>query len=217
VFTGIVEAVGRVLSVTGEGGLVRLEVSSPGITSGCVAGDSIAVNGVCLTVTAGAYERLRFQVGRETLDRSTLGGLGPGDAVNLERALPAGGRFGGHFVTGHVDGVGEVASVERGGGQSTVRLALPGELAEYIVPKGSVALDGVSLTVAAKDRRSFSVALVPFTLEHTTLGAWRKGDRVNVETDVIVKTVFAYLDTRMDQRTGAETVTLDFLREHGFA
>jgi len=217
VFTGVVETIGRVQSLSRAGESATIAVNAGQLAAGCADGDSVSINGVCLTVVSVDGELLRFDIGQETLARSTLGDSRSGDVVNLERAMPADGRFGGHFVQGHIDGKGLVRSVERRNGQSTVRVSAPGELSDQIVVKGSVALDGVSLTVAAKQGSDFSVALVPFTLEHTTLGAWETGRRVNVETDLIVKCVFAYLDARGGRRGETGAITAQFLRERGFA
>jgi riboflavin synthase len=187
-FTGIVEAVGEVL-VAGEG---RVAIASP--LDGMAPGDSIAVEGVCLTAAEVSAGTFTANLSEETLARTTLGNLRPGVAVNLERPLQAGGRFGGHVVQGHVDGVTTIAGVERHPGSATMSFRLPGGLARYLVEKGSVAVDGVSLTVAALDAATFSVALVPYTLEHTTLGAKGAGAEVNLEVDVLAKYVERLLE-----------------------
>lgn len=196
-FTGIVEELGSVVAIEpdGEGG-ARLVVSGPLVCDGARHGDSIAVSGVCLTVTApdqGEPGTVAVDVMAETLSRSSLGGLSPGDAVNLERAMPADGRFGGHLVQGHVDGVGQVVDRVPGGRWETVRFAVPARLAHYLAEKGSVAVDGVSLTVVAVDEEaggqgcSFTVGLIPTTLAATTLGRTTPGSPVNLEVDVVAK------------------------------
>ncbi|MBE3009324.1 riboflavin synthase [Microbispora sp. NEAU-D428] len=189
-FTGIVEELGEVVALEPRGDSARLTVRGPVVTADARHGDSIAVNGVCLTV-AGAAEGDSFtaDVMKETLDRSSLGALRPGSRVNLERAVRADQRLGGHIVQGHVDGTGEVLSREPGEHWEVVRLSLPANLARYVVEKGSIAVDGVSLTVAAVTDDSFSVSLIPTTLELTTLGRKQPGEPVNLEVDVIAKYV----------------------------
>lgn len=192
-FTGIVEEIGEVLAVDGAAGSARITVRGPVVTADAAHGDSIAVAGVCLTVTgdvvAGAFTA---DVMRETLDRTTLGRLRAGDPVNLERAVPAAGRLGGHVVQGHVDGVGRVVERTPGERWETVRIAVPPRLARYVAEKGSVAVDGVSLTVASVDdgaEPTFTVGLIPTTLQATTLGRAPVGAEVNIEVDVIAKYV----------------------------
>ncbi|MEC9373176.1 MAG: riboflavin synthase, partial [Planctomycetota bacterium] len=183
-FTGLIQAVGRIERIEPSAAGVRLSVDPGGWTHRPAPGDSIAVNGVCLTVaTEGAS--IGFDVITETLRRSTLGGLEAGSRVNLEHAARADTLLGGHIVQGHVDGVGEVT--RSGGGAEDWRLAVRvgEELMDYIAEKGSVAIVGVSLTVAGAGRDGFEVALIPVTLERTTLGSLRAGDRVNIETDII--------------------------------
>ena len=185
-FTGIVRERGRVVSAESNGGGVHLRIAAPE-TAGAALGDSIAVSGCCLTVTAADGETLEFDAVPETIARTTLGGLEPGAEVNLEPALRAGEPLGGHFVQGHVDGRARVQALEREGEGSRLRLQLPPELHRYCVEKGSLAVDGVSLTIAALYEGGVEIALVPFTLEHTTLGALAPGDEVNVEVDLLAK------------------------------
>ncbi len=189
-FTGIVEEIGQVLAVARRAEVVELRVAGPAVTADTAVGDSIAVNGVCLTVT-GVVPGAGFTVELvpETLRSSSLAGVAPGSRVNLERAVTAGTRLGGHIVQGHVDGVATVLSRHPGGRSVEVRFSLPAELARYVVPKGSVAVDGVSLTVAALTTDDFTVALIPTTLAATTLGERAEGDPVNIEVDVIAKYV----------------------------
>jgi riboflavin synthase len=184
-FTGIVEERGTVASL--EGG--RLTVACRTAADGTVPGDSISVNGVCLTAVKVTPELLTFDLTPETLARSSLGILRPGDPVNLERPVTLASRLGGHLMQGHVDGVGTVEDVVPNDPGATMRIRLGPELGRYAVEKGSIAVDGVSLTVAGTDDGSISVALIPHTLTATTLGARRPGDRVNVEVDVIAKYV----------------------------
>jgi len=189
VFTGIVEAVGSVESVEPAGELLRLVVRAPELAREARVGDSVAVRGACLTVTRAEAGCLHFEAVRETLARTALGELRAGAAVNLERALRAGGRLDGHLVQGHVDGVGRVAALRREGEDVRLFVECAAEVAEHLVEKGSVAIDGVSLTVVGARDGGFDVALVPHTLAATTLGALRPGDRVNLEVDVLAKYV----------------------------
>ncbi len=187
-FTGIVEEIATVVGLIRSGKLARLEVEAAGTVEGTEIGGSIAVNGVCLTVVERRPKGFAFEVGPETLARTTLGGLRGGDAVNLERPLRFGGALGGHLVLGHVDGVGTVDEVTRVESTTRVRVALPGpELEPLLIPQGSVAVDGVSLTVAALGGRSFEVLLIPHTLSATTLGRLVARQAVNIEADVIGK------------------------------
>ena len=185
-FTGIVRERGRVVSADRNGGGVRLRISAAE-TAQAAPGDSISVSGCCLTVTTADGEALEFDAVPETLERTTLGALEPGAEVNLEPALRAGEPLGGHFVQGHVDGRARVAAVDPDGPGARLRLELPAELHRYCVEKGSIAVDGVSLTIAALHDDGVELALVPFTLEHTTLGALVPGDEVNVEVDLLAK------------------------------
>ena len=187
VFTGIVRELGRVVSAQENGGGVRLRIQAGATASTAAPGDSVAVNGCCLTVTAVAEGTLDFDAVAETLARTTLGGLDQGAEVNLESALRAGEPLGGHFVQGHVDGRGRVAALDRDNDSARLRLELAPELLRYCVEKGSVAIDGVSLTIAALGDDCVEIALVPFTLEHTTLARLSAGDEVNVEVDLLAK------------------------------
>jgi riboflavin synthase len=191
-FTGIVEERGAVLESSGR----RVVVSCRTVTEGSEVGSSIAVNGVCLTVVERGEGKLAFDVSEETLARSALGRLRPGQPVNLERPVTLLTRLGGHLVQGHVDGVGTVASLDLDGGGATMRVQAPAEVSRYLVEKGSVAVDGVSMTVAGldPDGESFSIALIPHTLAVTTLGSARPGDPVNLEVDVIAKHVERLLE-----------------------
>jgi riboflavin synthase len=185
-FTGLIEEVGEVLALEGA----RLVVASRLVSADATAGASIAVNGACLTVVARGDERLAFDVGPETRARTTLGDLAPGDPLNLERPLRLGGLVGGHLVQGHVDGVGIVTGMSREGDTARLRVDCQDEaLAALLIPQGSVAVDGVSLTVAALDGRAFEIMLIPHTLAQTTLGWLKPGKRVNLEMDMIGKYV----------------------------
>ncbi|WP_028932265.1 riboflavin synthase [Pseudonocardia spinosispora] len=191
-FTGIVEEVGEVVDVRRHDDVVVLAVRGPTVSLDAKHGDSISVNGCCLTVVdaEGATDGVfHLELVPETLKRTSLGAAVTGAKVNLERAVPAGGRLGGHIVQGHVDGVGALLSRSPGERSDEVRFSLPAELARYVVEKGSIAVDGVSLTVAGADRDSFTVALIPTTLADTTLGIRGPGDAVNLEVDVVAKYV----------------------------
>jgi riboflavin synthase len=189
VFTGIVREVGRVAALDGGSDGVRLEVDAPETAAAVAIGDSVAINGVCLTAVAVADGRIAFDAVPETLARTSLGRLGAGATVNVEPALRAGEPLGGHYVQGHVDGVGTVRSADAEGDGRRVWFDAPPELLRYVVEKGSVAVEGTSLTVADLDGAGFAVALIPHTLEATTLGALTPGDPVNLEADVLAKYV----------------------------
>jgi riboflavin synthase len=189
VFTGIVREVGTVAAVGGDGGGIRLELDAPETAAATQVGDSVSINGCCLTAVSVAGSRLAFDAVPETLARTSLDRLAPGSRVNLEPALRAGEPLGGHYVQGHVDGVGSVRSVEQEGDGRRVWFDAAPELLRYVVEKGSVAVEGTSLTVADLDDAGFAVALIPHTLEVTTLGAVAPGDRVNLEADVLAKYV----------------------------
>ena len=195
-FTGIVEELGEVLAVEPQPDAARLTVRGPLVTSDAVHGASIAVNGVCLTVVESADGAFTADVMHETLERSSLGALLPGSRVNLERPVTLADRLGGHLVQGHVDGTGTVLDRSPSEHWDVVRIALPDDLGRYVVEKGSITVDGVSLTVVEAAREWFSVSLVPTTLELTTLGAKKVGDLVNLEVDVVAKYVERMLEWR---------------------
>ncbi len=191
-FTGIVEELGEVVGLERDGDSARLVVRGPTVTADASRGDSIAINGVCLTVTGTGGGEFAADVIGETLKHSTLGSLAPGTAVNLERAMRPDGRLGGHIVQGHVDGTGTIRSRQPGRDWEVVRISVPPELARYVVYKGSVAVDGVSLTVSGLSDDGdpwFEVSLIPETLQRTTLGFKQPGAAVNLEVDLIAKYV----------------------------
>lgn len=188
-FTGIIEEMGELVNLSGDAQAGRLTVRGPTVVVDAVHGASIAVDGVCLTVVDVDGDRFTVDVMRETFDRTTLGKRVAGDVVNLERAVRASDRLGGHLVQGHVDGVGTVVNRTPGTGWDVVRVAAPAALMRYLAEKGSVAVDGVSLTVSGVGADWFEVSLIPTTLELTTLGRRQTGDLVNLEVDVIAKYV----------------------------
>ena len=191
-FTGIVEELGETVAVDDRGDAAQLTVRGPQVTQDVANGDSIAVNGVCLTVASTSGDTFTADVMRETLNRSSLGALAPGTPVNLERSVRLADRLGGHLVQGHVDGTGTIISRTPAEHWDVVRIGLPPgppDLARYVVEKGSVAVDGISLTIASVSATWFEVSLIPETLKRTTLGAKQPGETVNLEVDVIAKYV----------------------------
>ena len=192
-FTGIIEAKGKVSERSEDG---RSLVVASDLLADLSVGSSVAVDGTCLTVVDTTSSGARFDVVEETLSRTTLGGLEIGDQVNLERAMPAAGRFEGHIVQGHVDGTGTVRAFRNSPTVAELEVDAPGHLLAHIVEKGSIAIDGVSLTVASVDAAGFTVALIPHTLALTTMGSLQVGDRVNLETDILAKYVGKMMDRR---------------------
>jgi len=180
-FTGIIEEMAEIVSLSEN----KLTLSRPDSFSDVAIGSSIAVAGVCLSAIDRTRDSMTFDVVGETLRKTTLGSLQPGARVNLERALPANGRFDGHIVQGHAEGVGEVTGVKQDGEWTLLTVTLPKDVLPYVVSKGSLAIDGVSLTIAEKGVQSCTVALIPHTMAHTTLGVLREGDAVNIETDIL--------------------------------
>lgn len=195
-FTGIVEGMGRIDVVAPEAGQCDLTISAGKVLDGIEVGDSIAVNGVCLTAVAVSSDQVRVTAVTETLERTNLGGLAVGDRVNLERPMPAAGRFDGHIVQGHVDGVATVAAIEAEGESRRLRFSAEPALLRYVVEKGSVTVDGVSLTITAAGADSFELVLIPHTLDVTVLGLREAGDLVNVEVDILAKYVERLLEVR---------------------
>jgi len=222
-FTGLIEELGTVrrLERRSDGG--RLSIGARKVLEGTRLGDSIAVNGACLTVVDLSRDGFTVDVMAETLTRTTLGSMTPGVRVNLERSLAVGGRAGGHLVLGHVDAVGETLAVRAGGVATVLRFSLPEELVSMVAPKGSIAIDGISLTVIGADSDAFEVGIIPHTLKETTLGSIKVGSRVNLEADVLARYVQRALEVREAHgeggRAGATAsggLTEDLLREQGF-
>lgn len=195
-FTGLVESLGRVVEAVPEPPGLRLVIDAGPTAADAVLGDSICTSGCCLSVVRIDGSRLSFELGPETLSRTTLGGVAAGSPVNLERSLRLSDRLGGHLVTGHVDGMGRLVSRVQEGDWVTCRFAAPPHLLAQMAGKGSVAVDGVSLTVVDVTPTDFSVALIPHTLAHTTLGSLAEGDTVNLETDLVFKYVDRWLSAR---------------------
>ena len=215
-FTGIIEELGRVRSLEQRGEGVRLRVDARVVTEGTREGDSIAVNGVCLTALEVRADSFAADGSRETLERSTLGALRAGSAVNLERAVTPQTRLGGHIVQGHVDGRGRFLAAEAHGGSWTVRVAYPPELARYLVFKGSVAVEGISLTVAGLTAEYFEIAIIPKTWAATNLSTLRAGDTVNLEADIIAKYVERILTVGQNEVAPPSSLTVERLAELGF-
>jgi riboflavin synthase len=207
-FTGIVEELGTIAAVEDQGDAIRLTVQASTVLDGTGLGDSIAVNGCCLTVVTSDADTWTADVMQETLDKTSLLGITAGDRVNLERAVTVEKRLGGHIVQGHVDGVGEVVRRTPSEHWEVLEISMPPEFGRYLVDKGSVTVDGVSLTVVEALEKSFTVSLIPETLARTTLGTRQAGDRVNLEFDVIAKhveklLVGGYLDNLLKSREDA--------------
>ncbi len=213
-FTGIIEEIGRVTRLERGAKGARLTLEAACVLEGTVLGDSIAVNGVCLTVTELTAHGFTADVMAETLRRSSLGALHTGAPVNLERAMAANGRFGGHIVSGHIDGTGTLTRTQREDNAVWLTIETPPALLRYIVEKGSIAIDGVSLTVAQVDTHSFTVSIIPHTGAKTVLLTRRAGDTVNLECDIIGKYVEKLLSAA--QHAPKQGLTRAFLSEHGF-
>jgi riboflavin synthase len=194
-FTGLIEALGKIREIKSQAGGIRLGLTTD-LTSALSPGDSLAVNGVCLTVVAADADVVHMDVSPETMRVTTIGGLARGATVNLERPLRAEARIGGHFVQGHVDGTGAIEEIRQEGDAYWLTIRFPESLARGIVRKGSIAVDGISLTVAGVDEHRFDVQIIPFTWDHTNLHAAREGDRVNLETDILGKYVLRAMETR---------------------
>ena len=212
-FTGLIETICIVKSVSRAGDSMVLTIDLAKLADESRTGDSIAINGACLTIAKLQGGLASFDASAETLAKSTLGKLKPSSEVNLERPLKATDRFGGHFVLGHVDGTATVKAIDKSGEFANIKFAATTELLETMVVKGSVAVDGISLTIAAVDLNSFAVSVIPETLKRTTLGKAKIGDYVNIETDIIVKTIKRQLDKILPKQ---QTLTAERLRQLGY-
>lgn len=215
-FTGIIEEIGRVCAVHRGGDSSYISIGADKIFSGLHIGDSVAVNGVCLTVTEFGGGVFKADVMNETLSRSSLGSLKSGSYVNLERAMAADGRFGGHIVSGHIDGTGTITEVKKDGIAVWYKISADAEILRYIVEKGSIAIDGISLTVAKLTEETFSVSVIPHTAAQTVLSLKKAGDTVNLENDIIGKYVERLLGRGELARSEKSGITMDFLAKHGF-
>ncbi len=215
-FTGIIEEIGKIEAVQKGSKSSILRIAASKVLEDCQIGDSIACNGVCLTVTSMAEGSYECDVMAETLRRSNLGELKVGDPVNLERALALGSRLGGHIVSGHIDGRGSIVSMEREDNAVWVTIRAEKEILRYIIEKGSIAIDGISLTVAYVDEEVFKISMIPHTGEVTTLLSKKAGDSVNLENDLIGKYVEKLLFTKEEKKEEKEEVTLELLTEYGF-
>jgi len=216
-FTGIIEETGLIRSLHPAAGGAQIQIEAGGIASGLKPGDSVAVNGICLTVREAAGRRFTCDVSPETLRRSSLGRAGDGALVNLERPLAVGDRLGGHIVQGHVDGVGKLISSAASGEGVEMRFSFPTEMERYFVSKGSVAVDGISLTVASLKGNSFVVAIIPHTYRATNLHRLKPGDEVNLEGDILAKYFERFFELGLGRDPGqGRGLTVDKLREQGF-
>lgn len=212
-FTGIIETIGVIRQIRPSGNQMRMAIDLNRIAEGTNLGDSIAVNGVCLTVCQLNATVAEFDISTETIQKTSLVTLKKGTLVNLERAMSAQGRFGGHIVQGHIDGLGEIAAIRKQSEFAEFRFEVPKELISQIVLKGSIAVDGISVTVAQLDKTGFEVAVIPTTLKETTWHQAKVGDAVNIETDILIKIIQKHLDAMLPTSKG---LTIEQLREHGF-
>lgn len=218
-FTGIIEEVGRIRSVKNQSLSCVLSIQAKEVLTDIHVGDSIAVNGVCLTVTSFDSTGFMADVMHETLNRSSMANIRANTPVNLERAMAACGRFGGHIVSGHIDGTGELVNIKKDGIAVWLTVRASSNLLRYIVEKGSVALDGISLTVATASKDTFQVSVIPHTFEATALGTKRIGDKINIENDIIGKYVerfFKEESLKQNRNNGGGTITKNMLTEYGF-
>jgi riboflavin synthase len=216
-FTGIVEEMGRIRQIQKGAHSAVLHIQAKTILDDLHIGDSVAVNGICLTVTTLPGDGFTADVMHETLNRTSLASLGVGSYVNLERAMQAGGRFGGHIVSGHIDGTGQIQSVQRDDNALWYTIAAGPEILKYVVEKGSITIDGISLTVARVSGDSFAVSLIPHTAAVTVLGLKKAGDRVNLEADILGKYVEKLLQPAPEPtKKQTSSITMDFLQQHGY-
>lgn len=211
-FTGIIEELGKIASLEVHAGGAKIEIAARTVTEGTSDGDSVAVNGVCLTALNIQPDSFTADVSQETLDRSTLGSLKTGSPVNLERAVTPSTRLGGHIVQGHVDGRGTFVSAIQSGEFWTVRIGYPGDIGQYLVYKGSVSVEGISLTIASLTDAWFEIAIIPKTWELTNLSSLKPGDEVNLEADIIAK----YVERIISYRKPENPITMEMLRDAGF-
>lgn len=210
-FTGIIEDIGRVIDLRWMSDILRLKVSA-GILAGCKVGDSISVNGVCLTIVEIDKNIAVFEIIRKTAKNSTLSLLKLNEQINIERSLSIDGRLNGHFVTGHIDCVGGIVQNAISGHNRFMKVKVPAKFMKFVIPKGSIAIEGVSLTIGEVDKDTFSIYLIPHTLKNTTLGFRNVGDKINIEFDILCKYVMNYF-SKADKKSEINEV---FLKEKGF-
>jgi len=215
-FTGIIEEIGTIKAIRQTGHSGVLEVTASKVLEGTQTGDSIAINGVCLTVTTLHGSSFTADVMPETMNRTNLGSLHPGSRVNLERAMQLGGRLGGHMLSGHIDTTARIMQFREDENAIWVQIELPSSLFRYVVAKGSVAIDGISLTVAKTDKSSLSVSLIPHTRHLTTLSSKKAGDKVNIETDMIARYIEKLIGSTTVQHENTTKINVDFLKENGY-
>ncbi|MCF6093481.1 riboflavin synthase [Microaerobacter geothermalis] len=220
-FTGIIEEVGLVKGIQKKGKTIQLAIEAKKIMEGLKLGDSISVNGTCLTVTHFGYGTCLFDVMPETVDKTNLNQLTIGSPVNLERAMLFDGRFGGHFVSGHVDGMGTIQQITPYENAVLFTIKVSEELLKYMIPKGSVAVDGISLTIVQLLKEAFTISIIPHTLKETTLGKRKIGDVVNIECDLLGKYLYHFLQTKDEKNEGSDgsssPLNMEWLRKNGFA
>lgn len=212
-FTGIIEELGKVKNISLQGSSGKITIYAKKVLDGINIGDSIAVNGVCLTVVQLMKDGFVADVMAETVRRSNLKNIQNGNYVNLERAMAADGRFGGHIVSGHIDGTGTIVSLEKEENATWVKVSAKPDILKYIVEKGSICIDGISLTVAQVDNETFSVSVIPHTGSNTTLTSLKPGDILNLETDIIGKYVAKLMDVKTDKKEDDEKITLEMLSQ----
>jgi riboflavin synthase len=215
-FTGIIEEIGEITAIKRGTKSVVLTIKADKILEDTHTGDSISTNGVCLTAVEIGKGYFKADVMHETIDRSSLGRLGIGSKVNLERAMKADGRFGGHMVAGHIDGTGKIIDINKDDNAIWYKIAAKPEILKYIIEKGSIAIDGISLTVAKVTETDFSVSIIPHTLGQTTLALRKKGDTVNLENDLVGKYIEKFLTINNNEKTGKSKIDKTFLATNGF-
>jgi riboflavin synthase len=215
-FTGIIEEIGEIASVQRGTKSVILTIKADKILEDTKTGDSISTNGVCLTATKIGKGYFTADVMHETIDRSSLGGLSKGSKVNLERAMKADGRFGGHMVAGHIDGIGKIVDIKKDDNAIWYTISAKPEIIKYIIEKGSIAIDGISLTVAKITESDFSVSIIPHTIGQTTLGFRKKGDVVNLENDLVGKYIEKFLTYNNNEKSTKSKIDKTFLAANGF-
>lgn len=217
-FTGLVEEIGQIKAIERGAKSIRLSISASKIMDDVKLGDSIATNGICLTVVSFDSAGFTADVMPETMSRTSFGALGTGSRVNLERAVRVGDRLGGHMVSGHVDGLGEVVGQEKDDNAIWVSIAAPKSILKYVIEKGSIAIDGISLTVAYVDDKIFKVSIIPLTQDDTTLTSKKAGEKVNLECDMTAKYIEKFMFRREEEEKSEKSdISMDFLKENGFA